>query len=49
MAHNQALFPPEGDDTWEPALINHYYQTAFPISQPTRPGKNMGFTDWTHQ
>jgi hypothetical protein len=47
--HTQAQFPSEGDDTWQPSVINFYYLTAFPVQLPTRPGKNMGFTDWTHQ
>lgn len=46
--HEQASFPAEGDDTWIPWIVNHYYATSFPASTPTRPGKNMGFTDWTH-
>ncbi|MFQ5857928.1 MAG: alginate lyase family protein [Anaerolineae bacterium] len=39
---------PEGDDEWQPWLINHAYSTAFPATTPARPGKNMGWTDWTH-
>ncbi len=38
----------EGDDTWTPWLINCRYGTDFPTFTPTRPGKNVGFTDWTH-
>lgn len=37
-----------GDDAWSPWLINHAYGTKFPVSTPTSPGKNMGYTDWTH-
>jgi hypothetical protein len=37
-----------GDDSWSPWLVNHAYGTRFPAVTPTRPGKNMGFTDWTH-
>lgn len=46
--HDQADFPAAGDDTWQPHLINHYYGTQFPAPVPTRPGKNLGWTEWTH-
>ena len=45
--HEQANFPTEGDDTWQPHVVNHFYGTNFPTSVPSRPGKNVGFTDWT--
>ena len=38
-----------GDDTWTPWLVNRVYGTRFPTTSPTRPGKNMGWTDWTHR
>lgn len=38
----------DGDDLWQPWLLNHAYGTDLPASSPTRPGKNMGFTDWSH-
>jgi hypothetical protein len=38
-----------GDDTWAPWVVNHAYGTDFPATSPTRPGKNMGWTDWTHR
>lgn len=41
-------WPASGDDRWQPFLINYAYGTNFPTSTPTTPGKNMGFTDWTH-
>ena len=37
-----------GDDSWQPWLINYVYDTDFPAAMPARPGKNMGWTDWTH-
>ena len=40
--------PPEGDDIWQPWLVNAVYGTDFPVESPTDPGKNMGWTDWTH-
>lgn len=37
-----------GDDSWQPYLVNHVYGTHFSAPSPSRPGKNIGFTDWTH-
>jgi hypothetical protein len=38
----------KGDDSWQPWLVNRTYGTSFPAVSPTRPGRNMGWTDWTH-
>ncbi|NUM65113.1 hypothetical protein HUU39_07515 [candidate division KSB1 bacterium] len=46
--HAQANFPATGDDSWQTHLINHFYHTDFPAPVPSRPGKNAGWTDWTH-
>jgi hypothetical protein len=49
--HDVANFQATGDDTWEPYLVNYHYQAsgaAFPTQMPARPGKNVGYTDWTH-
>jgi hypothetical protein len=46
--HEQADYPAEGDDTWQPHLVNHYYGSRFPAPIPARPGKAVGWTDWTH-
>lgn len=46
--HEQAAFPAEGDDTWQPHVVNFYYGTRFPAPIPSQPGKNVGWTDWTH-
>jgi hypothetical protein len=46
--HAEGDYPAEGDDTWLPHLVNHYYGTQFPAPVPSRPGKNVGYTDWTH-
>ncbi|MDQ7032934.1 MAG: SUMF1/EgtB/PvdO family nonheme iron enzyme [Desulfonauticus sp.] len=43
-----ADYPPQGDDTWLPYVINFYYNTNFPAPIPSRPGKNIGFTDWIY-
>lgn len=45
--HEQASYPAEGDDEWQPWLINAVYGTNFPTELPARPGKNVGWTDWT--
>jgi hypothetical protein len=46
--YHAANYPAEGDDTWQPHIINYYYGTNFPASIPARGGKNVGFADWTH-
>ncbi|MCB0291540.1 MAG: alginate lyase family protein, partial [Calditrichaeota bacterium] len=46
--HNEANYQAASDDTWEPHVVNHYYGTNFPAPVPSSPGKNVGWTDWTH-
>ncbi len=46
--HTQASFPAAGDDVWEAHVVNYFYDTDFPAAVPARPGKNVGWTDWTH-
>lgn len=46
--HDVAAYPAEGDDAWQAHLVNHYYGFAFPAPSPARPGKGVGWTDWTH-
>lgn len=46
--HDEAHFPARGDDTWVPHLVNHFYAAGLPAPVPSSPGKNAGFTDWTH-
>lgn len=46
--HEVAKFPAQGDDSWQPHIVNRYYGTDFPAPMPARPGKNFGWTDWTH-
>jgi hypothetical protein len=46
--HEEQGYPAEGDDTWQPHVVNHFYGTSFPAPVPSRPGKNVGWTDWTH-
>jgi len=45
----EADFPAAGDDTWQPHVINHFYGPQLMLAPtPSRPGKNVGWTDWTH-
>ncbi len=44
-----AYFPAVGNDTWQPYLINYFYQADLAVTTPARFGKIIGFTDWTHQ
>lgn len=41
-------FPAEGDDTWQLPLVDSVYGTRLWGGHPTRPGKNMGWTCWSH-
>ena len=43
----EADFPAEGDDTWQPYVIRHFYGVELRTTSPCRPGKNVGWTDWT--
>jgi len=43
-----SAYPAEGDDTWQPWLVNYYTCSDFPAPLPSSPGKNVGWTDWTH-
>ena len=47
--HGPADYAARGDDTWQPHVINYYYDTDFPAPIPSNPGKNLGWTDWTHR
>lgn len=46
--YHEARFPAEGDDRWQIHLVNHFYGTRFPVEATTTPGKNVGWTEWTH-
>lgn len=47
--HSVAKYPAEGDDTWQPHVVNYVYGTNFPAPTPARAGKIVGWTDWTHK
>lgn len=40
--------PPESDDQWQPWVLNRIAGTSFAAKAAVSPGKNMGWTDWTH-
>lgn len=44
----QINWKPKGDDQWMVWLINAAYGTEYPTAQEVAPGKNMGWTNWTH-
>lgn len=39
---------PTGDDRWQVWLINRAYGTTYPTEVKVSPGKNMGWTSWSH-
>jgi len=45
----QALYQAAGDDEWQMHVVNFFYHANMPAALPARPGKNMGWTDWTHR
>jgi len=47
--YEKADYPAVGDDTWQPYVINYFYNSNFPTSKPAKSGKNVGWTDWTHE
>ena len=44
----EAGYPAGGDDAWQVSVINYFYDTRFFASGEAKPGKNVGWTDWTH-
>ena len=46
--YEQADYPAAGDDTWQLPLVDRFYGTSYWNGGPTSPGKNVGWTDWTH-
>ncbi len=48
--HVHAQYPVAGDDSWQSHVINHHYgDVCLPAPVPAQPGKNVGWTDWTHK
>jgi hypothetical protein len=44
----EAQFEPEGDDRWQMPLVDFAYGTRYWDGGAVAPGKNIGWTDWTH-
>jgi len=45
-----AGYPADGDDAWQSWILNAFVGSPiFTAVEGTRPGKNLGYTDWTHQ
>ncbi|HEY3523819.1 MAG TPA: alginate lyase family protein, partial [Candidatus Limnocylindrales bacterium] len=44
--YRQVDAPAEGDDEWEPWIVDAEYGTSYHASAPAGVGKNFGFTDW---
>ena len=44
--YGRAGWAAEGDDEWQPWLIDKRYGTAYRGPAPARTGKNYGYTDW---
>jgi hypothetical protein len=47
--HEQADYPATGDDEFIPWLVNYYYGSDFPATDTAKPGKNVGWSAWTHE
>lgn len=45
--HDVAHFPAEGDDLWQPHVVNAAYGSDFPVVVPAGHGKSVGWTDWS--
>jgi hypothetical protein len=41
-------YAPVGDDEWLSYLVNSYYNSTLAVNPQPRPGKIMGWTEWTH-
>lgn len=44
--YGQVGWAADGDDEWQPWLVDRRYGTAYRGSAPARTGKNFGYTDW---
>jgi hypothetical protein len=47
--YDEAGYRASGDDAWQVAIINRFYGTNFVAAGPSRPGKNVGWAEWTHR
>jgi hypothetical protein len=48
VADDGETYYPRENMRWQPWLINYAYGTDLKTERATPPGRNMGFTDWTH-
>jgi len=46
--HDEANFTAVLDDSWEPFLMNHFYETDFPTFPTSEHGKNVAPTCWLY-
>jgi hypothetical protein len=46
--YDRAGWPAEGDDEWQPWLIDRRYGTSYRSAAPANVGKNFGYTDWLY-
>ena len=46
--YDVAKWLPSGDDSWQPAVINALYGTAYPVPTGASAGKNLGWAEFTH-
>jgi hypothetical protein len=46
--YDVAGYPPEGDDAWSVHVVNAVVGSRLEVEPVVRPGKNVGWTDWTH-
>ncbi len=45
---DRAGWDADGDDEWQPWLLDRRYATSYRGAAPTSPGKNFGYTDWLY-
>ncbi len=46
---DEADYPADGDDRWQPFLIDARYGTSYAGAPPKTFGKSFGFTDWLYR
>jgi len=47
--YDEANYPADGYNEWQPFIINHFYETNFPTAYVSSSGKNLPAACWTHQ
>jgi hypothetical protein len=46
--YDRAGWDADGDDEWQPWLLDRRYATSYRGAAPASPGKNFGYTDWLY-